>query len=279
MKIKIIADSVSDIPKEIAKNLDIEILPLSVNFGSEMYLDGIDLTTKEFFDKLKKCKKLPTTSQVNVGTLTKSFEENLKEYDRIIFISMSSKMSGTYKAANIAKNFLETDKIDIFDSKAISFGFGLVVIRAARNLRDGMKYEEIVENINYDIENLQNLFIVDTLEYLKKGGRLSTTEAFIGNVLKLKPIVTIVDGELKAIDKVRGRKKALSFIKNYLNKNNMNLNNKTVGFFHADDEKHMESFINKIEEEYDFGEILISEVGSVVGAHAGPGCIALVFIK
>jgi len=279
MKIKIITDSVSDIPKKIQQELNIDVVPLSVNFGNNSYYDDVDLTNKEFFEKLKNANKLPTTSQVSPGEFKNVFEENLKEYNQIICITMSKKMSGTYEAANIAKKLLSTDKITIIDSKAISFGYGLIVIDAARNVQKGLKYNEIIENINYNVENLVNLFIVDTLEYLQKGGRLSVTEAIIGNVLKIKPILTIKDGKLTSINKVRGRKKAMNYIFEYLEDSKYDFTNKTIGFFHAEDEKYLESFISEINEKYQIGEILKSEVGSVVGTHAGPGCIAITFIK
>ncbi|MDM8534502.1 DegV family protein [Clostridiaceae bacterium HSG29] len=279
MKIKIITDSVSDIPRKIQKELNIDVVPLSVNFGNDTYYDGVDLTNEEFFRKLKNADKLPTTSQVSPGEFKNVFEENLKEYDQIICITMSKKMSGTFEAAGIAKELLNTDDIKIIDSKAISFGYGLIVIDAARNVQNGLEYNEIIKNINYNVENLVNLFIVDTLEYLQKGGRLSATEAIIGNVLKIKPILTIKEGKLTSMDKVRGRKKAMNYIIEYLEYNKYDFKNKTVGFFHAEDEKYLENFISEINEKNQIGEILKSEVGTVVGTHSGPGCIAITFIK
>ncbi len=279
MKIKIITDSVSDIPKKIQKDLNIDVVSLSVNFGNDTYFDGVDLSNEEFFKKLKNSDKLPTTSQVSPGEFKKVFEQNLKEYDQIICITMSKKMSGTYEAAGIAKELLSTDNIEIIDSKAISFGYGLIVIDAARNVQNGLEYNEIIKNINYNVENLVNLFIVDTLEYLQKGGRLSATEAIIGNVLKIKPILTIKDGKLTSLDKVRGRKKAMNYIFEYLEDNKYDFKDKTIGFFHAEDEKYLESFISEIENRHEVGEILISNVGAVVGTHSGPGCIAITFIK
>jgi len=280
MQIKIITDSVADIPKDLAKELDITVVPLSVHFGSASYRDGVDLTTDEFFEKLSKSNRLPTTSQVNPGEFKKVFEECLEKYDHIICVTMSEAMSGTYKAANIAKEFIGTEKIDVFDSKAISFGFGLVVIEAARSVKNGKTLQEIRTSIRYNIDNLENLFIVDTLEYLKKGGRLSTAEAFVGNVLKIKPVITINnEGKLESIDKIRGRKRVINYFVDYINKNGYDLKGKTVGLFHAVDREYLEKLITVIKEEFDVKEIIQSEVGTVVGTHSGPGCLAMVFIK
>jgi len=280
MRIKIITDSVADIPKNIAKDLDITVVPLSVHFGSTSYRDGVDLTTDEFFEKLSKSERLPTTSQVNPGEFKRVFEEHLEAYDHIICITMSEAMSGTYKAANIAKEFIGTEKIDIFDSKAISFGFGLVVIEAARSVKIGKSLNEIRESIRYNIDNLENLFIVDTLEYLKKGGRLSTAEAFVGNVLKIKPVITINnEGKLESIDKIRGRKRVINYFVDYIKKNGHDLSGKTIGLFHAVDHEYLKKLITVINDEFNVKEIIQSEVGTVVGTHSGPGCLAMVFIK
>lgn len=280
MRIKIITDSVADIPKGIAEELEITVVPLSVHFGGASYKDGVDLTTDEFFEKLSQCDRLPTTSQVNPGEFKAVFEKHLEDYDHIICITMSKAMSGTYKAANIAKEFIGTEKIDIFDSKAISFGFGLIVIEAARSAKNGDTLDQIRASVRYNIENLENLFIVDTLEYLKKGGRLTTAEAFVGNVLKIKPVITInKDGKLESIDKIRGRKRVINYFVNHINKNGHDLSGKTIGLFHAVDHDYLEKLIAVIKDKFDVKEIIQSEVGTVVGTHSGPGCLAMVFIK
>lgn len=279
MKIKVVTDSVSDIPEQLVDEFDIEVVPLRVNFGAVSYKDGVDITTEDFFKKLESSKKLPTTSQVNPGEFKDVFEKYLDSYDHIICITMSSEMSGTFKAANIAKEFLETDKITILDSKAISFGYGLIVLNTAKRVQEGMALEEILKKAAYDIEHLENIFVVDTLEYLKKGGRLSPGKAFMGKLLKVKPILTIEEGKLKAVDKVRGRKKAVQWVLEYIKKSTYDLSDTTIGFFHAVDKDYMNFLEQEVEKENEIGEIIYSEVGCVVGTHSGPGCIAMVFIK
>lgn len=279
MRIKIITDSVSDIPNEIIGELNIEVLPLSVNFEDASYYDRVELTNIEFFNKLKNSKKIPTTSQVNPGEFKKAFEIFLESFDQIICITMSKEMSGTFKAANIAKKLLNTDRIRVFDSKAISFGFGLIVINAARDVKANKDYDEIIDNINYNIENLENIFIIDTLEFLQKGGRLSVTEAFVGSVLKMKPILTIRNGKLEVMSKVRGRKKAINYVVKYLKDKEFDFSKKTIGLFDAVDKEYLNDLIFEIEKEFIIKEIIKSKVGFVVGAHAGPGGIAITFIK
>lgn len=277
MSIRILADSVSDLPESYQKQYNIEILPLMVNFENESFRDGIDLKTDEFFKKLKEATKLPTTSQVNPGTFIETFERIIAAGDEAVVILMSSDMSGTYNAALSAIEYIGTDKISVIDSRAISFGYGLLVIEAARMAERGEGREAIAKAIGAQVSQMVNLFVVDTLEYLQKGGRLSAGEAFIGNLLSIKPIITIEDGKLKSLDKVRGRKKAVKWILDYLQSENIDLSNKTVGFFHADDEEHMEEFMQEIVQKYQPKEIIRSTVGTVVGTHSGPGCVAISF--
>lgn len=277
MAIRIIADSVSDIPNDYQEKYQIEILPLMVNFEEESYRDGVDLQPEEFFLKLKQATKLPTTSQVNPGTFIEAFERVITSGDEAVVILMSSDMSGTYNAAVSAVDYLGTDKISVIDSRAISFGYGLLVIEAARMALAGASRLEIVTAINDQVPKMVNLFIVDTLEYLQKGGRLSASEAFIGNLLSIKPIITIEEGKLKSLDKVRGRKKAVKWILDYLEREQIDLSDKTIGFFHADDSKHMEEFMQEILQKHTPKEIICSTVGTVVGTHSGPGCVAISF--
>lgn len=279
MAIKILADSVSDIPKSYQEQYQIEILPLMVNFEDGSYKDGIDLNTETFFQKLKTASKLPTTSQVNPGTFIEAFERIIKAGDEAVVILMSAEMSGTYAAALSAVSYLDTDKITVIDSRAISFGYGLMVLEAARLAEAGKSRSEIEAIIKQQATEMVNLFIVDTLEYLQKGGRLSAGEAFIGNLLSIKPIITIEDGKLKSLDKVRGRKKAFKWIFDYLEQQGVNLSDKTVGVFHADDPEYMEEFISELMEKNPPKELIRSTVGTVVGTHSGPGCVALSYKK
>lgn len=279
MAIRIIADSVSDLPISYREQYQIEILPLMVNFENESFQDGVDLDAETFFLKLKQASKLPTTSQVNPGRFIESFEKIIAQGNEAVVILMSSEMSGTYNAAVSAVEYLGTDKISIIDSRAISFGYGLLVIEAARMAEQGSSREQIVEAITKQTGEMVNLFIVDTLEYLQKGGRLSAGEAFIGNLLSIKPILTIEEGKLKSLDKVRGRKKAFKWILDYLEKNQVDFSDKTVGIFHADDEAHMEEFVLEIIERFPPKELIRSNVGTVVGTHSGPGCVAISYKK
>ncbi|RKD22523.1 EDD domain protein, DegV family [Caminicella sporogenes DSM 14501] len=279
MAIRIITDSVSDIPKKIADELNITIIPLIVNFEGSSYRDGIEITAEKLFDMIEKVKKLPTTSQITYGEFFKIFEDVIKSGDEAVVILMSSKLSGTYNSAVAAKNSLETDKITIIDSKAVTFGQGLMAIEAARMVQKGFSRKEIADKVVYMRDNMVHKFIVDNLDYLKMGGRLSATQAVVGKILNIKPILTMKDGLLIYEDKVRGKKKAIKWIIKWLKDNKINLKDKTIGIYHSNDLEYMLELKKAIIDNFDVGEIIVSKVGAVVGTHAGPGCIAVAFVK
>ncbi len=168
---------------------------------------------KIFFTMLRAADKLPTTSQVNPGDFIRVFKKHIENGDDVILVTLSSKLSGTYSAAVTAKEYLDAgDKVTIIDSQSVSLGYGLMVIEAAKLQNRGATKAEIVKMIASRIGSIENIFVFDTLTYLHKGGRLSAGEAMIGGLLNIKPIITIVEGELKPLDKVRGRKKTIQWV-------------------------------------------------------------------
>ncbi|MGB3367305.1 MAG: DegV family protein [Acidaminobacteraceae bacterium] len=279
MKIKLIVDSVSDIPKELIAENNIRVVPLSVNFEDGIYKDGIDLSVEQFFEKLAKSDKMPTTSQVNPGEFISVFKEELIEYDILIVLTLSSKLSGTYSAAVTAKEYMENKNIIVIDSLGVSFGYGMIALEVANMIKENFSIEEIKKRIDYMILNTENIFLFDTLEFLQKGGRLSAAEAFFGTLLKVKPIVSIQDGSLLPLDKVRGRKKIGKWLVDYLKDNNFDLNGKTIGIYDALDEEFMNELIEIIKKEYPNVKFILSKVGSVVGTHSGPKAIGMSFVK
>jgi len=281
MSIKIIADSVSDIPKDLRSELGIEIVPLEVNFSGHSYKDSVELDSGEFFEKLRKADKLPTTSQVNPGTFIEVFKKHLEHNNEVILVTLSSKLSGTYSAAVTAKGFLEEDgdRITIIDSESVSLGYGIMVIEAAEMINDGASKEDVIKKIKSRIGGIENIFVFDTLTYLHKGGRLSAGEAMIGGLLNIKPILSIERGELKAMDKVRGRKKTIQWVINKMKASGVDFTDKKVAIYHADDYEYMMEFKNKIELELKVNNWIIGEVGAVVGTHSGPGCVAISYVS
>ena len=170
------------------------------------------------------------------------YETFLKDYDEIISIHLSSHVSGTHNSALLARDMVDKDKIIVIDSKNYTYGYGQFVIEAAKMAQDGKSSREILERVNYLKENLKTLFVVDTLEYLKKGGRLSSTKATIGTLLNLKPVLTVEEGKIVAIDKARGFKKALKRIVEIIQEEGSDLRGQVLKMGHADNYEHLKIF-------------------------------------
>ena len=208
-KIKIITDSTLDLPAELIREKDIEVLPLLINFGEESYLDGIEITTKEMIDKIDATGVLPTTAQVTPNRFEETFKKYLDEGYKIVALTLSSDMSGTYQSACIAKDMLESDDIVVIDSRNVTSGLGLLVLKACQFRDKGLGIKEIEEEILKAIPKVKSSLNFESLENLVRGGRLSKTAGTIGSVLGLRLILEVKDGKMSVKDKVRGSKKAL----------------------------------------------------------------------
>ena len=208
-KIKIITDSTLDLPAELIREKDIEVLPLLINFGEESYLDGVEITTKEMIDKIDATGVLPTTAQVTPNRFEETFKKYLDEGYKIVALTLSSDMSGTYQSACIAKDMLESDDIVVIDSRNVTSGLGLLVLKACQFRDKGLGIKEIEEEILKAIPKVKSSLNFESLENLVRGGRLSKTAGTIGSVLGLRLILEVKDGKMSVKDKVRGSKKAL----------------------------------------------------------------------
>ena len=208
-KIKIITDSTLDLPKELIREKNIEVLPLLINFGEESYLDGVEITTKEMIDKINSTGVLPTTAQVTPNRFEETLKKYLDEGYKIVVLTLSSDMSGTYQSACIAKDMLESDDIVVIDSRNVTSGLGLLALKACQFRDKGLGIKEIEEEILKAIPKVKSSLNFESLENLVRGGRLSKTAGTIGSVLGLRLILEVKDGKMSVKDKVRGSKKAL----------------------------------------------------------------------
>jgi DegV family protein with EDD domain len=276
MAIRIVTDSTSDLPKVLANIYNIKIAPLRVNFGEESFLDGVELTNEEFYEKLGQAKQLPTTSQVNPGEFVDIFNEILDAGDEIIGIFISTGLSGTYGSAEIARDMIKSDKIHILDSKGVTAMTSLMSIEAARMVEKGKNASEIMEILEKMVEKMKTMFIIDTLEYLVKGGRLSKAQGAIGGLLNVKPIIR-VQGVVESVTKVRGRAKGIKYVMDWLYGEQFDLSKKTVFIVNSNDQAFSDKIKASLMENFEIGEILEAQIGSVVGTHVGPGCSGIVF--
>ncbi|MCT4586171.1 MAG: DegV family protein [Peptostreptococcaceae bacterium] len=278
--IKIVTDSVSDLPKDIIDEYNIKVIPLKVMVGGKEYKDGVDLDTNKMFKMLEENNNIKiSTSQINILEFENTFKDVSNETKDILCITLSSALSGTYNCACQAKENLNDLNIEIVDSKGITLGFGLLVIKAAKLAKSGMDLKTIKAEIEKMRDNLNYNIVFDTLEYAYRGGRIKKSEYLLGNLFNIKPIITMKDGQMVVKEKVRGRKKAIKTIMNNIKKANISLDGKEIGINHANDVEYLNDLKNAILKEYNPKEIIESNVGCTVAVYSGLSAVALYYVE
>ncbi|WP_027308927.1 DegV family protein [Caloramator sp. ALD01] len=276
-KIAIVTDSTSDIPKELVNRYNIRVIPLTITYKDKTYYDGVDLKIDDLLRMLDEGEELPKTSQVNPARFYEEYKRLFDEgYNKIISIHLSSNLSGTYQSAIIAKNMLETDDIYVVDSRTVSFGTGMLALKAAKMIEEGKDVEEIYNTLNILAPKSRVAYALDKLEYLKKGGRLSGTQAAIGTLLNIKPIIYITDGSHAILDKTRGMKKALSRMIKYVQDEGFD-ENELFAIGTVKDYENLEEFKEMVKNELGVDNYLLAEVGTVVATYSGPGVVGIWF--
>ncbi len=277
MAIRIVTDSTADLPKEMVEELNITVVPLNVHFGEEVFLDWVELSPEDFFTKLPQTDLLPRTSQPSPGDFQKAYEEVGGSGDAIISVHISQGLSGTYQSATMARDLLPDMDITVIDSKVASMALGFIVLEAARAAKAGKSKEEVLEIIDFYMQETRVLFMVDTLEYLQKNGRIGKAQAFLGGLLKMKPILSLKDGGIIPVEKARGSKKALQTIVDLL-KGMLPPEGKVKGaVVHGNALATAEALVEELKKIYDISEVIITPVGAVIGCHTGPGLVGLLF--
>ena len=275
-KIKIITDSTLDLPSDIVKEKDIEVLPLLINFGEESYLDGVEINTKEMLDRIERENVLPTTAQVTPNRFEEVFKKYLDEGYKIVTLVLSSEMSGTYQSACIAKDMLDSDDIVVIDSRNVTSGLGVLVLKACEFRDNGDNIFEIEEKIKNIIPKVKSSLSFESLENLVRGGRLSKTAGAIGSVLGLRLILEVKDGQMAVKDKVRGSKKALKKVISDFENGNVDTNSPIVLLEILNEEIY--SGLKKYFEENNINYI-DAKVGCTVGIHSGTRACGIFFVE
>ncbi|WP_114495758.1 DegV family protein [Fontibacillus phaseoli] len=279
----IVADSTADVPKAMVEEYGIHIVPMRLSFGEESFVEGIDITVEEFYDKLTKSKELPTTSQTSPSQYVEVYRNLMQEHPGtpIVSLHISSGMSGTYQSALLAKSMLEEEEgvdadITVIDSLCATYGFGLQVVLAARMAKQGISPGEIKAEVERVGKERRLYFLVDVLEYLQKGGRIRKSAAIVGSLLNIKPILSVdQEGIIYPVDKVRGQKKAVSkvielFLNDLGDRKDVN-----IAVCDAVNPEGAEEMIRLMSEHFTLHEVVRTSIGAVVGTHVGPGTVAV----
>ena len=278
MKTRIIVDSTADLMPEYKSR--VSVVPLTVHFGEEEYIDGVTIDHKTFYEKLIESDVLPSTSQATPDAFMKEFEKAKTAGEVAVVITLASKFSGTYQSAMIAA--AEYEDIYVVDSSSAAMGSGILVELAFRMIDEGKNAEQIAKALEEEKKKIVIVALVDTLEYLKKGGRISKTVAFAGTVLNIKPVLSVVDGEINMLGKARGSKMGNNLLVQEIDKAGGIDFSKPVllGYSGISDallQKYIED--SRYIWEGNLKEVRYTTVGSVIGTHAGPGAVVVAFFK
>jgi DegV family protein with EDD domain len=268
----VVTDSTADLPKEWRERYDIEVVPLKVLFGTETFRDGVDIDNEEFFRRLTTATKLPTTSAPSPGEFAEVYERLAKDHDGCISIHIGAQLSATAEAARVGAQSVEGFKVNVIDSETVTFPMAFLCRVAAQC----ESLEQATEAVQQRVPKCRVLALLDTLKYLEMGGRMSRTAALVGTMLNVKPLLLVADREIKPVERVRTRARAIPRMVEFFRGD---LPVEHVAVVHAQAADEAEQVAADLRKELPDHEIPIGQIGSVLGTHTGPKALGLVYIK
>lgn len=277
MAVRIVTDSTVDIAEQYRN--DFTVVPLTVSFGETVYIDGVTLNKQDFYQKLVSCAELPKTSQATPDAFGKVFRELQEKGEEAVVITVSSRLSGTYQSARIAAE--DYPNIRVVDSMNVSIASGVLAEYALRCAADGMGLDELAQHLTQKREEIGLVAMVDTLEYLKKGGRISGAAALAGGVLNIKPVITVKGGEIAILGKARGSKKANNLLAEQINRDGVDFSMPLLLGYTGLSDDMLRQYIRDSQALWkDHVDTLdCVQLCSVIGTHAGPGAVAVAYFK
>jgi DegV family protein with EDD domain len=279
MSIEIVTDSTSDISQEEAKELKIQVVPLGVNFGEEQFLDGININGEKFYARLVDGKTFPKTSQPAPASFAKIFREAMNKGDEVLYLGCSSGLSGTFNAARLAKDEVGYSKVYVFDSLTSIQGLYLMVHCLAKKRDEGASKDELISEASYISNHLKIVSAIDTLSYLRKGGRLSLAASMIGNLISLKAMVDLnKEGKIRVYGKCIGLRMAMKLMLLEV-KHSLPDDRYPFSFGYTDKPDNMKEFKDKVMAEFPKYSLYMSQIGPAIGSHIGPGGFDLAFVS
>lgn len=274
--VRIITDSTCDLTQARRGELGVEVVPLTVHFGQEDFLDGETITNQAFYQRLRKAETLPTTAQVNPEEFVSRFQRHVDAGDEVVGLFLSSKLSGTCQSASIARGIVGKSHVHVVDSGTVTFALGLMVEEAVLLRDQGKSAAEIAATLVALAPRVRILAVVDTLKYLKMGGRISGAAAVVGGMLGITPILRVQDGVVESPAKTRGRKAAFQWIEQQLESEPADVT-LPISFGHSDAPEAMKETMDRFLPLLGGALVCTGEIGSVVGTHAGPGAAGLAY--
>ena len=273
MTVKIVTDSVADLPPQVVNELGITVVPMNVRFGEEVYRDGIDLTAEQFYDRLVHSEVLPVTSVPSPGTFAEAYDKLAEETDEILAIILSSKLSGTYEVALQSVGLMKRKcRVEVIDSQWAVMAQGFIVMKAAKAAKTGASLDEVINITRKTIPRVDFRAAFDTLEYLKRGGRIGKAQAFLGSMLRMNPLITLRDGVVEPAGRTRSRAKAIDHLYNFATSYS-HVEEMAIEYATALDEAEM--LAERLGSKFPKERIYYSRSSPVIGTHTGPSLLVV----
>lgn len=278
-KIKLISDSTCDLSKELILQHNIDIVPLFVNFKDESYLDGVTLNVPQMYKKVEELKYLPKTAAASPGSFVEAFEKSLSLGYDIIYLGIGAGFSGTMQSANSAKSMINSDKIHLIDSANLSSGTGLLLLKAAKFIEEGDDVLTVISKIKVLIPKVRTQFVINTMEYLYKGGRCSGVAAIAGTLLKIKPIIKVVNGAMTVGKKPRGKiETGIDVMIDDMFDHLDQVDEDFLMITHSMTDQSVKYIQNSLKGKTSIKNTYVTEAGCVISSHCGQGCIGILYI-
>jgi fatty acid kinase fatty acid binding subunit len=274
LTVKIVVDSLCDIAGDMVNELGITVVPVYVRFGEKVFKDRIEISTEEFYRRLVQSDVLPTTTQPTPADFLAVYEELAKETDEILVITLSHKLSGTNQSALLASDLMKNDKcrIEVIDSLQVIMGFGLIVIKAVEAVRNGADLEQAVAVVKNAMGRVNTVMSLDTVKYLAKGGRIGKAQGMVGSLLSVKPILTLKDGEVTPLTRVRTVKAGMDYLCNFVASIPKI---EALAVEHATTPEEVDELVSSLDKFFPSDKIIRANVSPVIGTYVGPHVLAV----
>ncbi len=275
-KVAIVVDSTAYLPQEVVDQYNMHVIPLIVNWEGDSFRDNVDIKPEQFYQRLKTAKEMPTTSQPSPGDFKTVYEKAAETAESILCLTISQPLSGTYASAVAARQMVEGVPIEVVDSRSTTMGLGFMAIAAAQAVENGADYKEAADIVKGLISRMRVVFVVDTLEFLHRGGRIGSASRYLGTMLSIKPILHLEDGKIEPLAKVRTKKKAVAHMLWMLSDETAG-KKVHVAVVHAAAPAEADQIFARVQGQMAPESLYLAEISPVVGTHIGPGAVAVVY--
>ena len=276
-KVAIVVDSTAFIPPDLVEKYNLHVIPLIVNWEGEGYRDNIDIKPDEFYTRLKTAKEMPTTSQPSAGEFHDLFSKLAESYESILAIVISNELSGTLASAKAARDMMPDFPIELVDSRNTAMALGFMVLAAARAVENGADYKEAAEVARSLVDKMRLIFVLDTLEFLHRGGRIGSAQRFIGSMLAVKPLLHVLDGKVEPLASVRTKRKAVKHMLDVFEEEVKGKSNVRAVVLNTLARDEAEEVAEEVKRRINPVEFFITDLSPVIGTHVGPGAVGVIY--